>query len=49
LVPGLRRHGCPSEANAPAWRNEVAMSSLEALLEHAPSKSVELIAPRPCS
>jgi fermentation-respiration switch protein FrsA (DUF1100 family) len=40
-------HEFSREANAPAWRNEVAMSSLEAILEHAPSKSVELISPRP--
>ena len=32
---------------APSWRNEVTMSSLEAILEHAPGKSIELIAPRP--
>jgi uncharacterized protein len=32
---------------APSWRNEVTMSSLEAILEHAPAKSIELIAPRP--
>jgi fermentation-respiration switch protein FrsA (DUF1100 family) len=35
------------EANAPSWRNEVTMSSLEAILEHAPARSIELIAPRP--
>lgn len=40
-------HEFSPQANAPAWRNEVAMSSLEAILEHAPSESVELIAPRP--
>ena len=32
---------------APSWRNEVTMSSLDAILEHAPAKSIELIAPRP--
>jgi fermentation-respiration switch protein FrsA (DUF1100 family) len=32
---------------APSFRNELAMSSLEALLEYAPGKSIELIAPRP--
>ncbi len=32
---------------APSWRNELAMSSLEAALEYAPGSSIELIAPRP--
>jgi fermentation-respiration switch protein FrsA (DUF1100 family) len=32
---------------APSWRNEIAMSSLEAILEYPPGKSIELIAPRP--
>src|SRR5882757_9327904 len=32
---------------APAWRNEVAMSSLDAILEHAPGRFIDLIAPRP--
>ena len=32
---------------APSWRNEVTMSSFEAILEHAPARSIELIAPRP--
>jgi fermentation-respiration switch protein FrsA (DUF1100 family) len=32
---------------APSYRNEVTMSSLEAILEHAPARSIELIAPRP--
>jgi fermentation-respiration switch protein FrsA (DUF1100 family) len=32
---------------APSWRNEVTMSSLDAILEHAPARSIELIAPRP--
>ena len=32
---------------APSWRNELTMSSLEALLEYAPGRSIELIAPRP--
>ena len=32
---------------APSYRNEVTMSSLEAVLEHAPARSIELIAPRP--
>jgi uncharacterized protein len=32
---------------APSWRNEITMSSLEAILEYAPGKSIELIAPRP--
>jgi fermentation-respiration switch protein FrsA (DUF1100 family) len=35
------------EAQAPSWRNEVTMSSLEAILEHAPARSMERIAPRP--
>jgi len=33
-------------AGAP-WRNQVTMSSFEAILEHAPARSIELIAPRP--
>jgi fermentation-respiration switch protein FrsA (DUF1100 family) len=32
---------------APSWRNEVAVSSFEAILEHAPAKSVERVSPRP--
>lgn len=32
---------------APSWRNQVTMSSLEAILEHTPGRSIELIAPRP--
>lgn len=32
---------------APSWCNELTMSSLEALLEYAPGRSIELIAPRP--
>ncbi len=32
---------------APSWRNLVTMSSIEAISEHAPGKSIELIAPRP--
>jgi uncharacterized protein len=32
---------------APSWRNELTMSSLEAILEYAPGRSIELIAPRP--
>lgn len=32
---------------APSWVNEVAVSSFEAILEHAPAKSVERISPRP--
>ena len=32
---------------APAWKNEVAMSSLDAILEHAPGRFIDLIAPRP--
>jgi len=32
---------------APSWRNEITMSSIEAISEHAPGKSIELIAPRP--
>jgi fermentation-respiration switch protein FrsA (DUF1100 family) len=32
---------------APAWRNEVTMGSLEAILEHAPGRFIDLIAPRP--
>src|SRR5260370_28698450 len=32
---------------APSWRNEITMSSIEAISEHAPEKSIELIEPRP--
>jgi fermentation-respiration switch protein FrsA (DUF1100 family) len=32
---------------APSWRNQVTMSSIEAISEHAPGRSIELIAPRP--
>ena len=32
---------------APAWRNEVTMSSLEAILEYAPGRFIDLVAPRP--
>jgi fermentation-respiration switch protein FrsA (DUF1100 family) len=32
---------------APSWRNQVTMSSFEPILEHAPARSIELIAPRP--
>jgi uncharacterized protein len=32
---------------APAWRNEVTMDSLEAILEHAPGRFIDLVAPRP--
>jgi hypothetical protein len=32
---------------APAWRNEVTVGSFEAILEHAPAKSIERISPRP--
>ncbi len=35
------------EATSQSWRNEVSISSFEAILEHAPAKSIELIAPRP--
>jgi uncharacterized protein len=31
---------------APSWHNQLTMSSLEAILEYAPGKSIELIAPR---
>lgn len=34
-------------ASAPTWRNEVAMSSLDAILEHAPGRFIDLVAPRP--
>jgi hypothetical protein len=33
--------------SAPSYRNEMTMSSLEAILEYAPGLSIELIAPRP--
>jgi fermentation-respiration switch protein FrsA (DUF1100 family) len=32
---------------APAWRNEVTMGSLYAILEHAPGRFIDLVAPRP--
>jgi fermentation-respiration switch protein FrsA (DUF1100 family) len=32
---------------APAWRNEVTMGSLDAILEHAPARFIDLVAPRP--
>lgn len=32
---------------APSWVNEVAVSSFEAILEHAPAKSIDRISPRP--
>ncbi len=32
---------------APAWRNEVSMSSLEGILEHAAGRFIDLVAPRP--
>ena len=32
---------------APAWRNEVTMSSLEAILDHAPGRFIDMVAPRP--
>jgi uncharacterized protein len=35
------------EAQSSTWRNQVTVSSFEAILEHAPAKSIELIAPRP--
>jgi fermentation-respiration switch protein FrsA (DUF1100 family) len=35
------------EAVSGSWRNQVTVSSFEAILEHAPAKSIELIAPRP--
>jgi uncharacterized protein len=35
------------ESVSPSWRNQVTVSSFEAILEHAPARSIELIAPRP--
>ena len=35
------------EAQAPSWKNQVAVSSFEAILEHAPAQSIDRIAPRP--
>ncbi len=32
---------------APAWRNEVTLSSLDAILEYASGRFIDLIAPRP--
>src|SRR6266567_4816713 len=34
-------------ASAPTWRNDVTMSSLDAMLEHAPGRFIDLVAPRP--
>ena len=40
--------GHRAQANvAPAWRNEATMSSLEAILDHAPGRFIDLVAPRP--
>ena len=36
-----------NEAASQSWRNQISVSSFEAILEHAPAKSIELIAPRP--
>jgi fermentation-respiration switch protein FrsA (DUF1100 family) len=36
-----------SAASAPAWRNEVTVGSLDAILEHAPARFIDLVAPRP--
>jgi uncharacterized protein len=35
------------ESVSTSWRNQVTVSSFEAILEHAPARSIELIAPRP--
>ena len=32
---------------APSWRNEATMSSLSAILEYAPARVIDLIAPKP--
>lgn len=32
---------------APAWRNEVTVDSLEAILEHTPARSIDRVSPRP--
>jgi fermentation-respiration switch protein FrsA (DUF1100 family) len=32
---------------APSWRNEVTLSSLEAVLEYGPARTIDMIAPRP--
>jgi len=32
---------------APAWRNELTMSSIEAILDHAPGRFIDMVAPRP--
>src|SRR5260370_7257986 len=34
-------------ASAPTWRNEVAMSSLDAIMKHPPGRFIDLVAPRP--
>jgi pimeloyl-ACP methyl ester carboxylesterase len=45
--PDQDSYHCAHGASAPAWRNQIAMSSLEALLEHAPGRFIDLVAPRP--
>ena len=47
LQPDQDSYDFAHRANAPSWRNEVAMSSLDALLEHAPGRFIDLVAPRP--
>jgi len=47
LQPDKDSYDFAHGANAPTWRNEVAMSSLAALLEHAPARFIDLVAPRP--
>jgi len=42
------KFGTTAQASvAPSWRNEATMSSLEAIVDHAPGRYIDLIAPRP--
>jgi len=47
LQPDQDSYDFAHGAGAATWRNEIAMSSLEALLEHAPGRFIDLVAPRP--
>jgi uncharacterized protein len=47
LQPDQDSYEFAHRANAPTWRNELALSSLAALLEHAPGRFIDLVAPRP--
>jgi fermentation-respiration switch protein FrsA (DUF1100 family) len=47
LQPDQDSYDFAHGASASTWRNEIAMSSLDALLEHAPGRFIDLVAPRP--